>query len=77
MVLDSSYSCDGGAGWLWEMRSASVGRCVTRNSMQIANDIGHRFWRLLPYGRLSRHNLYLDVAEHVVGRFWDASSARR
>src|SRR6266566_4948496 len=39
MVLDSSGTCDG-------ERRMAVG-----NSMEIADDLGHRSWRLLPYGR--------------------------
>ena len=39
------------AGWLWEMRSAIVARVRDRNPMEVADDLGHRFWRLLPYGR--------------------------
>jgi hypothetical protein len=39
------------APWLWEMRSAIVARVRDRNPMEIADDLGHRFWRLRPYGR--------------------------
>ena len=39
------------AGWLWEMRSAIAAKVRDRNPMEIADDLGHRFWRLLPYGR--------------------------
>jgi hypothetical protein len=39
------------AGWLWEMRSATVARVRNRNPMEVADDLGHRFWRLLPYGQ--------------------------
>ena len=42
------------AGWPWEMRSAIVARVRDRNPMEVADDLGHRFWRLLPYGRPSR-----------------------
>jgi len=31
------------AGWLWEMRSATVARVRDRNPMEIADDLGHRF----------------------------------
>jgi len=41
------------AGRLWEMRSAIVARLRDRNSMEIADDLGHRFGRLLPRGRSS------------------------
>jgi hypothetical protein len=30
------------AGWLWEMRSATVARVRDRNPMEIADDLGHR-----------------------------------
>jgi hypothetical protein len=43
------------AGWLWEMRSAIVARVRDRNPMEVAEDLGHRFWRLLPYGRQSTY----------------------
>ena len=33
------------------MRSAIVARVRDRNPMEVADDLGHRFWRLLPYGR--------------------------
>ena len=33
------------AGWLWEMRSAIVARVRDRNRMEVADDLGHRFWR--------------------------------
>jgi hypothetical protein len=36
---------------LSEMRSAIVARVRDRNPMGIADDLGHRFWRLLPCGR--------------------------
>jgi len=41
------------AGWLWEMRSAIAARVRDRNRMEVADDLGHRFWRLLPSGRPS------------------------
>ena len=31
------------------MRSAIVARVCVRNPMEVADDLGHRFWRLLPY----------------------------
>jgi len=37
-------------GWLWEMRSAIVARVRDRKPMEVADDLGHRFGRLLPYG---------------------------
>jgi hypothetical protein len=46
MVLDSSGPATVSAGWLWEMRSAIVVRVRDRNPMEIADDLGHRFWRL-------------------------------
>jgi hypothetical protein len=33
------------------MRAAIVARVRDRNPMEVANDLGHRFWRLLLYGR--------------------------
>jgi len=30
------------------MRSAIVARVRDRNPMEVADDLGHRFWRLLP-----------------------------
>src|SRR6266481_4616083 len=36
------------------MRSAIVARVCARNPMEVADDLGHRFWRLLPYGRRLR-----------------------
>jgi len=35
-------------GWLWEMRSAIMTRERDRNPMEIADGLGHGFWRLLP-----------------------------
>jgi hypothetical protein len=34
-----------------ETRSATVARVRDRNPMEIADDLGHRSWRLLPYGQ--------------------------
>src|SRR5258708_2904387 len=45
------------AGWLWEKRSAIVARVRDRNSMEVADDLGHRFWRLLMCGRPSARNV--------------------
>jgi hypothetical protein len=45
------------AGWLWEMRSAIVARVRNRNPMEVADDLGHRLWRLLPYSRLLAANI--------------------
>jgi hypothetical protein len=42
------------AGWLWEMRSAIVARVRNRNPMEVADELGYRFLRLLPYGRHNR-----------------------
>ena len=42
--------------YLWEMRSATVARVRDRNPMEIADDLGHRTRRLLPYGRLLAQN---------------------
>src|SRR5260370_38849633 len=39
------------AGWLWEMHPAIVARVRDRNPMEVADDLGHRFWRLLLYAR--------------------------
>jgi len=36
------------------MRSAIVARVCVRNPMEVADDLGHRFWRLLPHGRQIR-----------------------
>ena len=55
------------AGWLWEMRSAIVAKVRNRNPMEVADDLGHRFWRLLPYGRLSTQNPTLHFPQP---RFW-------
>jgi hypothetical protein len=68
MVLDSSGSRDD--EWLWEMRSAIVAGVRDRNSMEVADDLGHRFWRLLPYGRqwtkpLARRTLRVWRAEKL------------
>ena len=45
------------AGWLWEMRSAIVARVRDHNPMEMADDLGHRFWRLLSCGQRSTQNL--------------------
>jgi len=41
-------------GWLWKMRPAIVARVHNCSSMEIADDLGHRSWRLLPYGHSPR-----------------------
>lgn len=53
MVLDSSGTSAVSAAWRWEMRSAIVARVRDRNMMEVADDLGHRFWRFLPYDRQS------------------------
>ena len=45
------------AGWLWEMRSAIVARVRDRNPMEVADDLGHGFWRLLSYGRYGSYRV--------------------
>jgi len=57
MALDSSGTCEG-------ERRMSVGKCarrlwlecVTSNPMDIADNLGHRFWRLIPDSRQSTPN---------------------
>jgi len=44
------------SGWLWEMRLAIVARVRDRDPMDVADDLGHVFGDLLPYGRPSVHN---------------------
>src|SRR5260370_40718188 len=39
------------------MRLAIVASACVRNPMEVADDLGHRFWRLLPYGRQSGSHL--------------------
>ena len=39
------------AGLLWELRSTIVAVVRDREPMEVADDLGHRFRRLLPYGR--------------------------
>ena len=50
MVLDSSGTCDGERRMAVGNRSAIVARVRDRNPMEVADDLGHRSWRLLPYG---------------------------
>src|SRR5216684_5562093 len=45
------------------MRSAIVARVRDRNPMEVADDLGHRFWRLLPYGRPPTRNHALFVGD--------------
>jgi hypothetical protein len=45
MVLDSSGTCDGERRMAVGMRSAIVARVRDRNPMEVADDLGHRFWR--------------------------------
>jgi hypothetical protein len=49
------------------MRSAIVARVRDRNPIEVANDLGHRFWRLLPYGRRCG-NRFVYVARAVAAR---------
>src|SRR6267154_5335064 len=50
------------------MRSATVVRVRDRNPMEIADDLGHRSWRLLPYGRPIRELSRGGTSRRVHGR---------
>src|SRR5258708_39844465 len=49
------------------MRSAIVARVRDRNPIEVGNDLGHRFWRLLPYSRRCG-NRFMHVARAVAAR---------
>ena len=50
-----------------QARSAIVARVRDRNPIEVANDLGHRFGRLLPYGRRCG-NRFMHVARAVAAR---------
>jgi hypothetical protein len=54
MGLDSNGTCDGELKMAVGNGSAIVARVRDRDSVEVADDLGHRFWRLLPYGRQSK-----------------------
>jgi hypothetical protein len=47
------------------MRSAIVARVRDRNPMEGAHALGHRFWRLLPYGRRYVQNVPVELRPDV------------
>ena len=52
VALDSSGTCDGERRMAVEKCARRLWlECVTSNPMGIADDLGHRFWRLLPDSR--------------------------
>ena len=55
------------AGWLWEMCPAIAARVRDRNPMEVADDLGHRFWGLLPFSRLFVQNLIFRLPQRTLG----------
>jgi hypothetical protein len=48
------------------MRSAIVARVRDRNPIEVASDLGHRFWRLLPYGFVLADDAEIDFCMSLV-----------